>query len=298
MRRTILLAALLWLITVSVRAQQPADVVVVTEGCQAKVGDKVVGVLYAGNSLAVGAAQGDWLWVNFGVGGWIERKHVAPPAEAVRRFTAAVEKNSQSAEPYYLRGRAWQADEKWSQAVADFDRAIEISPNVGTYFMSRGYAKQRHGDLAGAIRDYDEAVRLDPTDIQSYRLRASAWIARGQYEQAIDDYNRAVRIAPQSPAITNDRAWLLATCPDPVYRNGFQAIQDATSACELSGWKAFNRLGTLAAAYAESGKFDDAIKWQQKCLELAPAPYKQAQQSRLQLYQAHKPYREFAGLWK
>ena len=66
----------------------------------------------------------------------------------------------------------------------------------------------------------------------------------------------------------------------------------ATKACQLSEWKDIDALDTLAAAYAESGDFADAVKWQTKARDLAPANDKADLQSRLGLYQAHKPYRE------
>ncbi len=63
------------------------------------------------------------------------------------------------------------------------------------------------------------------------------------------------------------RAWIWATCPDSRYRDGKQAVESATRACELTGWKSPDELDTLAAAYAESGDFTAAAKWGQQAAE-------------------------------
>src|SRR5439155_946642 len=90
-------------------------------------------------------------------------------------------------------------------------------------------------------------------------------------------------------------AWLLATSWDDPVRDGTKAIELATKACELTGWTDPDSFHTLAAAYAEAGKFDHAVKWQKKALEhpegVSAAGVEQFKQ-RLKLYEAGKPYHE------
>ena len=73
-------------------------------------------------------------------------------------------------------------------------------------------------------------------------------------------------------------------------------MEAATEACELSKWKNTDYIDTLAAAYAEAGDFDAAVKWQTKAIELGSfdPKLKQTSQERLELYRAHKPCREEA----
>ena len=90
-------------------------------------------------------------------------------------------------------------------------------------------------------------------------------------------------------------ARLLATCPDGKVRNGAEAIKYATKANKLAEWKNPYYLSTLAAAYAEVGKFDDAAKWSRRALE-DPEAYSpeelEIERQALRLYEARKPYRE------
>ncbi len=85
---------------------------------------------------------------------------------------------------------------------------------------------------------------------------------------------------------------LLTTSPIAEHRDGTQAIAAATKACELSIWKNARNLETLAAAYAETGNFTEAIKWQDKSLEIATKIQRTDFESCLALYREGKPYRE------
>ncbi len=74
---------------------------------------------------------------------------------------------------------------------------------------------------------------------------------------------------------------------------GKRAVAAATKACELTEWKAPLMLDTLAAAYAEAGDFERAVKWQTKANELYSDPKEKTEgERRLKLYQAKQPYRD------
>ena len=91
----------------------------------------------------------------------------------------------------------------------------------------------------------------------------------------------------------NNRATIMASCPESKYRDGKGAVESATRACELSDWRRPDYLSTLAAAYAENGDFDAAIRRQTRATEMLPDErQKDAFRSGLALYQANNPYRE------
>lgn len=281
-----------------VAAQKVGDVVSVVHKTDLVSGERVVATVDVGNTLVVGGVENDQLWVSCKASGWIDRSAVVPLNAAVKHYDDILKQTLADAEALYGRGRAYQAQEKWDKALEDFTASIAAAPDSAAAYVARAAVRTRKRDYEGALADYAEAMRLDPLDHQAYRLRAGVYIDTKKYGEAVADYNVAARLFPNDGALNNDRAWLLATCPVETYRNGAQAVKDATLACELSGYKTFNRLGTLAAAYAEAGDFDKAVEWQKKCLALTPASHRQAQITRLKLYESGKPHREFAGLWK
>ena len=137
------------------------------------------------------------------------------------------------------------------------------------------------------------AIRLDPRHALAYGARGLARERLGQYERAIADDTEAIRLSPKDAEFHNGLAWLLATCPEGRFRDGPGAIQHATTACELTKWHDSCWLDTLAAAYAEAGKFDKAVEFQQRAVDLAMKPAdKEAYRGHLKLYQEGKPYRE------
>jgi Zn-dependent protease len=122
---------------------------------------------------------------------------------------------------------------------------------------------------------------------------------RGNWQRAIDDYREALRLQPKLASAHNNLAWLLATCPVDALRNGQEAVEHATLACEASGWSKLNCVGTLAAAYAEVGDFQQAVRLQQQVL--ADPAYRQKYgeatvADRLRLYEQGLPCRESADV--
>lgn len=112
------------------------------------------------------------------------------------------------------------------------------------------------------------------------------------YATARDLYTKAV--AAGDGYALNDFAWFLATCPEQSQRDGKQAVKLATKSCEQSGWQNANEIGTLAAAYAESGDFANAIKYQEKAIAMTKGDFPEPAQMKdmLALFRQHKPYRE------
>jgi tetratricopeptide (TPR) repeat protein len=159
--------------------------------------------------------------------------------------------------------------------------------------LDRGMAAADRKDYDTAIAEFTEAIRLDPQSDAAYHNRANAYADKHEYAKAVADYNEAIRLAPDDPESLTSLAWLLATCPDAGLRDGKRAVELATRACRLSGWKDANDLENLAAGYAEAGQFDQAVKWQTKAIAVGTGlDDPDEADRRLDLYKAGKPYRD------
>jgi tetratricopeptide (TPR) repeat protein len=114
------------------------------------------------------------------------------------------------------------------------------------------------------------------------------------YARAAADLKEVIRLDPRDADAYESLAWLLATCPDEHVRDGRKAVEYAGTACDLTGGKSPQCLGTLAAAFAEAGRFDLAVKWQQRALESAEYEKEegQAARERLRLFEERRPYHE------
>ena len=178
---------------------------------------------------------------------------------------------------------------QYAAALADCDGVIRLAPGNARAFSLGGLCRQGLDDLPGAAADFSEAVRLAPTTPLFYNLRAGVLYRQGQYARAVQDHLEALKRDPRSASTFNQMAWIWATAPDPDVRNGRQAKECATRACELSEWQEPGFLDTLAAACAECGEFDDAVRWQEKAVGLANEA--DEFRARAELYRQGKPYR-------
>ena len=98
--------------------------------------------------------------------------------------------------------------------------------------------------------------------------------------------------------VASNLAWVLATSPENKYRDGPRAVQLAEFACKATGYKSPPLLDTLAAAYAEVGQFEQAIRITLQAIELVrsnPKASTATLESRLKLYREGRPYRESTG---
>lgn len=179
-------------------------------------------------------------------------------------------------------------------AIAACDEVLKVSPHNAEAYLLLGIAHSIKHDYKNALPELDEAVRRAPgRGIARYRRGIVREILK-DYAGASADFAEAIKLEPGKAQAWGEMAWLLATCPDTAMRDGKKAVEDATKACELSQWQRLKEVDTLAAAYAESGDFADAVKFEQWCLTFPGMTDDEAKRGRERLagYQAGKAWRD------
>jgi tetratricopeptide (TPR) repeat protein len=200
-----------------------------------------------------------------------------------------------------LRAESGQLDE----ALSHYEEALNLigdkptsrnRPSAALAHSNLGNALLQKGQVNDAIAHQRNAVELDPDYADGHYNLGTALLRKHEIDEAIVHYERSLQIAPLSAETMNNLAWVLATCPEASLRNGQKAIELAQKADQLSRGQSpvFSR--TLAAAYAETGRFNDAIAAAQRSLQLANDQNNSALASKLQkeinLYRANHPRRD------
>ena len=210
----------------------------------------------------------------------------------------AIAREAKFARAYLNRGTAYRFLGDQQKAVADFNAAIKHQPDYDLAYSNLGVIYAVQGDYPRSLQNLSEAIRLFRDDHETFSLRATVHYLTGNYKKAEDDMARAVKLAPKNAFNLKTLAWLKATCPEDSLRDGKQAVETATKACGLTNWNDWLCIDVLAAAYAELGDFEKAMKYQQQALtgKNVPAAWTKYMQQRLALYRQGKPFRDFPKL--
>jgi len=210
-------------------------------------------------------------------------------------YNEAIRLNPKLFQAYYNRALNYYAAADLDRCLADLTECIRLNPKFELAYVRRSGLLLRLKRKDEALRDADMAVSLSPEDAVAYLSRARLHAARREFSQARSDFDRMLEhIRKGQSTAVNDAAWFFATCQEAAFRDGKKAVELATKACEMRQWKDASAIDTLAAAFAEIGDFDQAVKRQSEALELykEPGDVRTGMQKRLALYQQHHPYRE------
>lgn len=219
---------------------------------------------------------------------WMDRGELD---NAIRDFNEAIRLDPEYVRAWYNRGATWYQMGEVEQALTNFTEVIRLDPQHAAAFNDRGVIWNFKGEVDKAIQDFSKAIWLDPDYVYAFSNRGDVWNNTDAYSLAINDYSEAIRLDPKDEATCNSLAWLLATCPDAEFRDGTQAYILAEQLCESAAWEDADYLDTLAAAYAEAGDFQQAVKYQKLSIEiLDEAVDRDVFKKRLARYREGQPY--------
>ena len=181
-------------------------------------------------------------------------------------------------------------------AEPEFSFVLQVEPTNARAIDGLGYVLAMQGRLDEARAHFLEAMQLDPRGAYPHLHYAMSLTVQKQAPEAVVEYHKALALEPQLSLACNNLAWMLAVHPDPQIRNGKEAVELGERACRLTNNEQPFYLGTLAAAYAEAGRFNEAVATAERARDLArkAGMEKVAQRNEqlLELYQARQPYRE------
>ncbi|MGA3267169.1 MAG: tetratricopeptide repeat protein [Verrucomicrobiota bacterium] len=179
-------------------------------------------------------------------------------------------------------------------AVVQYQRALEINPDFAEAQNNLAFTLLQVGQVDEAIRHFQRAVEITPTGEAYYNL-GYAMRRKGRAAEAAVCFQKALDLQPQFPRAQINLAWMLATWPDPSVRNGGKAVALAEQANELAKNADPRTLRTLAAAYAETGRFPEAESSAKRALALAEAQTNawliNVLPAEIKLYQSESPCR-------
>jgi tetratricopeptide (TPR) repeat protein len=175
------------------------------------------------------------------------------------------------AEAHAIYSQFLAADNDVETSVAEARKAVALAPDqINAYppLCSHLLKLGRYREAADVGLD---GLRVDPIHVLLRVDTARALARLGDMTNALFHLRTAVAIKRDSAPALNELAWILATHPDAPWRNGREAVELATRACELTGNKIAQFVGTLAAALAEAGRFDEAVSTANRATLLAKA---------------------------
>jgi tetratricopeptide (TPR) repeat protein len=206
----------------------------------------------------------------------------------------AVSSVSWGASDITQQGAAFLKAQRFDEAVKVLSKAIKDNPQDAQAIHFRGMARYYQGNIDQAVADYSRAIEINPQLSQAYTSRGVALFRKGDYQRAKEDLKQAYSQNPKDTNALNQMAWMLAVCPDKEYRNGKKALDLARKVINLKTTPNF--LDTLAAAYAETGRYKDAARIQRKVIALLSQEERlnniEVYLERLKKYEAHEPWRQ------
>lgn len=246
--------------------------------------------------------------------------------EAIADLTKSIQLEPKNVRALLYRSQLRGHLEQYDLAIGDINRVLELSPLEPVAIQARASIYSQAGRFRDAISDLKQLLRRIPDSLElrlqiaenylrdqrprkaitlyneilekeaenylALRGSADAFLKIGDQAKAMEVYEKAIEILPEDAGVVNNLAWVLATSAEESIRDGPRALELAQKACEMTEYKAAYILSTLAAAHAELGDFEAAVKWSTQAIEMAEDHLKDMIRGELETYQRNEPFRE------
>lgn len=201
---------------------------------------------------------------------------------AIPYFRQAIKANQKNVAAHYNLAIALQRSEQFEEAIAEFRQTLRLAPRNVDAHNNLAVVLLKTGQTQDAIAEWEAAVRLQPNNAQLHNNLAVALLEQGDVAAAVREWREALRLQPDRLATEITLAWILATSPESALRDGSSALNLAQHAFRTAGDRNLLVFRVLGAAYAETGRFPDAINAAEQGTQRADA---QGQSSVTELFQ-------------
>ena len=216
--------------------------------------------------------------------------------DAFAQFEMVYRTGQRSAQAHNDLGRTLADLGQIDEAIDHYRTALEIKPDYADAHSNLGAVLARRGRTNEAIPHFRKALEIRPLYEEARANFLRVLSSQEQTAKTLDQRRELIRVCPKNTGLLNGTAWILATSPDSSLRNGAEAAGLAQRAVELSDGQEPAFLDTLAAAYAEAGRFTEAVQTAEKAAELATQQKKKvfadAIKARIQLFKTGAPFRQ------
>jgi len=188
---------------------------------------------------------------------------------------------------YAMRGRT-------DEAIREYEASVRLDPDNYLSLIRLGEALGSRGRFPEAVAHLRHALELAPANNEACRLLAVTLVQEGRIEEAVRAYGEILGRSPDDLDALNNVAWIRATHAEAAHRDGAEAVRLAERARDRSPEPQAVLLSTLAAAYAEAGRFPEAVRAGERAVELAKGAGDGQQAAtyarQLSRYRAGKPF--------
>jgi tetratricopeptide (TPR) repeat protein len=191
-------------------------------------------------------------------------------APAHARFLVAANLGPQSFAAHSGAGDVCLAMGRLNEATQWYVKALALKPESYAACSNLGSAYLRMGKFDVAIEAYRRAVQVKESSDSAHHNLATALREKGMLAEAIDEYRKAIDLAPAVQRSRLALAWLLSTTSEVTLRDGAEAVRLVESVQKGTGGRDAAVLEVLAAAYAEAGRFDEAVSVMERAIKATP----------------------------
>jgi len=188
--------------------------------------------------------------------------------EATAQFLRAIELSPDNARAHEGLGTLLAEQRRLPEAADSFREAVRLDPKLASARFRLGIVSMDLGNLAEAKKHLAEAVRIEPDDARAAYSLGNAFFREGTFGQAATHYRRALELDPNLLMALLELAAIRATSNNPTLRNGQEAAELATRACRLTRYEDPMAMVVLSQAYAEMGRFSDAVSAAERALQI------------------------------